>query len=52
MIGGIPELVSLAVRFIAVTQKIDTDETNPKARLRSGRHCKTEKARGDEHNWP
>jgi len=38
MIGGIQELVSLAVRFIAVTQKIDTAETNPKARLRSGRH--------------
>jgi DNA invertase Pin-like site-specific DNA recombinase len=32
-IAGIPELVSLGVRFIAVTQNIDTDESNPMARF-------------------
>jgi DNA invertase Pin-like site-specific DNA recombinase len=30
---GIQELVSLEVRFIAVTQNIDTDESNPMARF-------------------
>jgi DNA invertase Pin-like site-specific DNA recombinase len=32
-IRGIQELVSLGVRFIAVTQNIDTDEANPMARF-------------------
>jgi DNA invertase Pin-like site-specific DNA recombinase len=32
-IRGIQELVSLGVRFIAVTQNIDTDESNPMARF-------------------
>ncbi len=32
-IRGIQELVSLGVRFIAVTQNLDTDESNPMARL-------------------
>lgn len=32
-INGIRELSSLGVRFIAVTQNIDTDESNPAARL-------------------
>jgi len=32
-IAGIQELVSLQVRFIAVTQNIDTDETSPMARF-------------------
>jgi putative DNA-invertase from lambdoid prophage Rac len=32
-INGIRELTSLGVRFIAVTQNIDTDESNPAARL-------------------
>ena len=32
-IGGIQELVSLGVRWIAVTQHLDTDESNPMARF-------------------
>jgi DNA invertase Pin-like site-specific DNA recombinase len=32
-IRGIQELASLEVRFIAVTQNIDTDQTNPMARF-------------------
>ena len=32
-IKGIQELVSLGVRFIAVTQNIDTDQSNPMARF-------------------
>jgi putative DNA-invertase from lambdoid prophage Rac len=32
-ISGIQELVSLKIRFIAVTQNIDTDESNPMARF-------------------
>jgi len=32
-IRGIQELVSLEVRFIAVTQNIDTDQSNPMARF-------------------
>jgi putative DNA-invertase from lambdoid prophage Rac len=32
-IKGIQELVSLGVRFIAVTQNLDTDESNPMARF-------------------
>lgn len=32
-IKGIQELVSLGVRFVAVTQNIDTDESNPMARF-------------------
>src|SRR5215510_6521682 len=32
-IKSIQELVSLGVRFIAVTQNIDTDESNPMARF-------------------
>ncbi len=32
-IGGIQELVGLKIRFIAVTQNIDTDESNPMARF-------------------
>lgn len=32
-INGVRELASLGIRFIAVTQNIDTDESNPGARL-------------------
>lgn len=32
-IAGIQELVGLKVRFLAVTQNIDTDETNPTSRF-------------------
>jgi putative DNA-invertase from lambdoid prophage Rac len=32
-IKGIQELVSLGVRFVAVTQNLDTDESNPMARF-------------------
>lgn len=32
-IAGIQELVSLGVRWIAVTQNLDTDESNPMARV-------------------
>ena len=32
-IKSIQELVSLGVRFVAVTQNIDTDESNPMARF-------------------
>jgi putative DNA-invertase from lambdoid prophage Rac len=32
-IKGIQELVSLGIRFIAVTQNLDTDESNPMARF-------------------
>jgi site-specific DNA recombinase len=32
-IKGIQELVTLGVRFVAVTQNIDTDESNPMARF-------------------
>ncbi len=32
-IKGIQELTSLGIRFVAVTQNIDTDESNPMARF-------------------
>jgi putative DNA-invertase from lambdoid prophage Rac len=33
LIANVQELVSLGVRFVAVTQNIDTDESNPMARF-------------------
>lgn len=33
LIAGIQELVALGVRWIAVTQNLDTDESNPMSRL-------------------
>ncbi len=33
LVGSVQELSALGIRFVAVTQNIDTDESNPMARL-------------------
>lgn len=51
-IRSIQELVSLGIRFVAATQNIDTDETNPTSRFLLHVFAAFAEPRGSPQNRP
>ena len=48
-INSIQELVGLGVRFIAVTQNLDTDESNPMAQVHAPHHGRVRRTGAGNH---